>query len=35
VRGAEHVGDDKAKARFIAAKDKRKAVLETEITSQA
>ena len=34
VRGAEHVGDEKAKARFIAAKDKRKAALEQEITSQ-
>lgn len=35
VRGAEHVGDDKAKARFIAAKDKRKTDLEIiEITSQ-
>ena len=35
VRGAEHVGDDKAKARFIAAKDKRKADIEIiEITSQ-
>lgn len=34
VRGAEHVGDEKAKARFIAAKDKRKSALEQEITSQ-
>ena len=35
VRSAEHVGDDKAKARFIAAKDKRKTDIEIiEITSQ-